>query len=79
MFAAELLQIMNVDARQANWCSRLLTKLGVPKKHVANKEISKRLIAVRNCDKWRKADPLDWAKNYALDFKTNKYTKGKTK
>lgn len=77
--AHEILRLLDVDARQANWCSRLLTKLGVPKKHVSNKEFSKRLIAIRNPNKWRKLSPVDWADNYMRDFKDPKYEKGKKK
>lgn len=75
--AHEILRLLDVDARQANWCSRLLTKLGVPKRHVSNKEMSKRLIAIRNPNKWRKQPPLDWADNYMRDFKEPKYKKEK--
>jgi len=77
--AHEILQLLDVDARQANWCSRLLTKLGVPKKHVANKNMSKRLIAIRNGKKWRTATSIDWVDNYMLDFKETKYEKGNKK
>jgi len=75
----EILLMLDVDARQANWCSRLLTKLSVPKKPVSSQGISKRLIAVRKPDKWRKALPFDWANNYLLDFKETKYEKGNKK
>ena len=62
-------------ANMANFCSRLLTKLRVPKCKVTSLGIHKRLVAVRNPDKWRRQPGTAWAENYKLDFKEPKYEK----
>jgi hypothetical protein len=72
---AELLDCMNIDGRFANMASRFFTSNRIPKNKVSNKKVSKRLVAIRNCEKWRKAEAIEWGDNYLLDFKPNKYTK----
>ena len=73
----EVLEFLNLDGRYANMVSRWFTSNNVPKNKVSTSALQKRLVAVRNCNKWRKIHATEWADNYLIDFKPNKYTKGK--